>query len=132
MANAVVPLTAVRDRRRKAVTRQARVAKKVSDIPPRQLACRIRHRWPLDEDLEPGRRLPRGVEVIPQYDSTYMIRETCKRCGKRRIQDTLPGGQYDIHAPYRYDDPDDWVKMDGSLSVTRRDLRGYAFGRAIR
>jgi hypothetical protein len=114
-----------------------KVATRIKDIPPAQLACRVRHRWPMDEDLEmtPGGavKLPRGVEVIPQADGTKRIREKCKRrgCPKHRSQETLPGGVYDPHAPYLYDAPREWVVADASLGMSPRTAKG-ALLRGIR
>jgi hypothetical protein len=111
-----------------------KVATRVKDIPAAQLLCRIKHRWPMDEDLEPGKPLPRGVQVIPQSDGTKRIWEKCKRkgCPKHRGQETLPGGIYDPHAPYLYDSPQEWVVADVSLGMSPRTAKGAAMrGRVL-
>lgn len=108
-----------------------RAATDISDIPAAQLLCRIRHRWPMDEDLTVNGTLPRGVELIPNADGSKRIREKCKRpgCPKHRWQDTLPGGIYDPHAPYGYDDPKAWVTADASLGLrSSRTVKGAIMG----
>jgi hypothetical protein len=99
-------------------------ARRISDLPRNQIACRVKHRWPTEEDLVYGRALPRGIKVAGRPDGTEAMEETCKRCGKTRA---LPmyGRTVDMHAPYSYSDPQDWVKMDDTLHATRRDLLGY-------
>ena len=104
------------------------VATRISDIPGNQLLCRIKHRWPMDEDLTVNGLLPRGVELIPQSDGTKRIREKCKRCPKHRAQETLPGGIYDPHAPYLYDSPNEWVVADASLGLSPRTAKGAILG----
>lgn len=100
------------------------VATKVSDIPRNQMLCRIKHRWPMDEDLDWTGALPRGVEVISNFDGSKRLREKCKRCPKHRSQETLPGGIYDPHAPYLYDQPKEWVVADASLGMSPRTAKG--------
>ena len=123
---------------RRARTRQGKVARQISDVPYHQIACRIRHRWPMDEDLVPGLPMPQGVEVIRHNEGPNMLREECKRCGKKRWQDLLPGDIYDVNAPYGYIDPTrdhakgEWVTIDPESHITPRDLRAFAFSRVIR
>jgi hypothetical protein len=116
-------------------TRQKQqVATRIDQIPAAQMLCRIKHRWPMDEDLEVqpsgAIKLPKGVEVIPQADGTKRLREKCKRrgCPKHRSQETLPGGVYDAHAPYLYDSPQDWVVADASLGLSPRTAKGAIMG----
>lgn len=123
---------------KRARTRQGKVARQISDVPFHQIACRIRHRWPMDEDLVPGLPMPQGVEVVRHRDGPNMLRETCKRCGKMRGQDLLPGDVYNINAPYFYVNPTkdnakgEWVTIDPEAHITPRDLRAFAFSRVIR
>jgi rRNA maturation protein Nop10 len=111
---------------------QQRIATKLSEIPDDQLACRAgRHMWPSDA-LQAGKPLPRGLTAVPhaQTRGVYQLRDTCQRCGKVRVMDTLPNGVYDVNAQYSYRDPKNWVKLDQSLDVYKRDLRAENFARA--
>lgn len=105
-------------------------ATRISDIPRAQLACRVKHRWPMDEDLEMDGPLPRGVTVVLQSDGTKRLTEKCKRrgCPRHRSQETLPGGIYDPHAPYLYDQPQSWVIADASLGMSPRVAKGAMMG----
>lgn len=112
-----------------------RVANKVSEIPDDQLACRAgRHKWPSD-DLQTGKPLPKGLRAVPYQDGeqrrlgVFQLIDECQRCGKKRVMDTLPRGVYDVSAWYNYTDPKDWVKLDQSLNIHKRDLRAENFAR---
>jgi hypothetical protein len=112
--------------------RTRRVATKLSEIPTAQLACRSgRHLWPSDE-LEFGKPLPKGMTTAPAPNNCQQLIDKCRRCGKRRVLTTRPGGvmdpdaQYDYYDPKRSNgDPDDWVKLSRDLEVTRRQLKAY-------
>jgi hypothetical protein len=102
-----------------------RVADKLSDIPKGQLACRAgRHKWPSD-DLEFGKPIPKGMETAPAPGGCHQIIDVCRRCGKRRIVTTMPGGVLDPAADYDYKDPKDWVRLSRELKVRKRELRAY-------
>jgi hypothetical protein len=120
------PQMRTRPRRATDTGEKQKVATDIRDIPSAQMACRVKHRWPMDEDLELGGPLPRGVTVTLQSDGTKRITEKCKRrgCPKHRSQETLPGGIYDPHAPYLYDSPRDWVVADASLGMSPRVAKG--------
>jgi hypothetical protein len=98
-----------------------RIATKVDEIPDRQLACRAgRHKWPLDE-LEVGKKAPKGLEISPS-PSGYQLDDVCTRCGKTRTF-TTHGNILDDTTDRRYKDPKDWVKLDRDLEVTKNKLR---------
>lgn len=65
------------------------------------LACRQRHKFP---ELEPGRPLPRGARITgPHKDGVMMLVFTCQRgCGAVRRLVTVPSGELDMTASYRY------------------------------
>jgi hypothetical protein len=106
-----------------------RIAKRVSEIPNDQLACRAgRHLWPFDQ-LQAGKAIPRGltVEPLPEARGVYEVRDVCPRCGKTRWMLTLPDSSIDPGANWSYVDPKDWVTLDRDLEVTKRDLRTANF-----
>lgn len=115
-----------------ATTTRQRVANRLSEIPDDQLACRAgRHMWPSDS-LQAGKPLPRGLTAVASAETrgVYQLRDVCQRCGKTRVMDTLPKGVYDVNAQYSYRDPKNWVKLDQSLEVYKRDLRAENFRRS--
>lgn len=98
------------------------VAKRLSDIPRNQRACRVRHPWPTETELEYDRPLPSSVRVTV-VNGREVLEETCPRCGKTRRQDMLSGRTIDPHAGYDYTNPKDWVTAGENLDAGRRACR---------
>ena len=107
------------------------IANSMKDIPRNQRACRVRHPWPTETELEYDKPLPSSVRVTV-VNGRDVLEETCPRCGKKRRQDMLSGRIIDAHAPYGYADPLDWVKLGEFMSETRRDFRRDMINSALK
>jgi hypothetical protein len=78
------------------------------------------HGWP---KIKPGKPLPRGINVVPEKNGQFQVRETCPSCGTVRTWTTLPGGQFDMDIQYRYEHPKQWTTQEKGTGVTRRDIK---------
>ena len=97
----------------------------VRSLPVEQLACRVRHNWPMDR-LRPGKPVPRGILTFPQPDGATLVTETCPECGKKRH--SVRGRQGQLLEPYSYTDPENWVRVPAEIRLTRADARDAVIG----
>lgn len=115
------------------IRRDGGKARYLASLPPGQATCMSQgHSWP---KIRPGKPLPKGVEAVPQRLGAFQVRETCPVCNSVRIWTTLPNGGFNLDVQYRYEHPEDWVIRDGSVDVTRRDIRADVwnqFGTALK
>jgi hypothetical protein len=71
----------------------------IGSIEPLTLVCRARMRHDFPE-LDPSSPdVPEGMRVALQRDGSYVITSFCKRCGRKRVEVTAPGGGWDGTAP---------------------------------
>jgi hypothetical protein len=99
-----------------------KIANTIGEIPLDQLACRATaHRWALN-DLEFGKRLPRGLSAERVgVEGVFELVDECLRCGKQRRIITGVNGQVGTGTRY-YRDPIDWVRLSADLEVVKADL----------
>ncbi len=83
------------------------------------IACRAAgHAWP---KLKPG-KTSRYIKVTPQHDGAYQLVQICRDCGMERTLTTLPGGEIDFPAHYRYVQPDGYKAPKGTHVKPRECL----------
>jgi len=90
----------------------------IREVPGRQLTCRVHHDWP-SEDVEDGKKLPRGVyvELVDEAADLWRLMDVCRRCGKTRWK-PMPERRV-VRCNWNYIDPPDWVKL--TLKFTQGD-----------
>lgn len=108
------------------VRKEKIVAKSPAEIPGRQVACRVHHKWP-SEDMVDGKKLPFGVWISVEDPETGMchLNDQCPRCGCQRYQD-MPGGVY-VNGPWKRKYDKDWVVYQEKF--TSRDALRENFNR---
>lgn len=90
-----------------------------------QRLCRRRgrHNWPSDH-MEPGKKLPRGIDTPVRVEGVYQITEYCIDCSKECTWTTQPNGVYDIEGVVRrYKDPKGWVKIPSEIEAFPRNIK---------
>jgi hypothetical protein len=109
---------------------QARVVKRLNQIPDAQLACRIHHPWP-SEQLEFGKPLPEGLTAErTEKQGVWLLEDQCQRCGKIRWKITKPRRVWDTDEGWHYIDPkglpgyEDWVTLDKDMKRGARTMMG--------
>lgn len=89
-------------------------------IPANQLACRVRHEWPMDK-LRPGKPVPRGISITTSLEGTKLVTETCPSCDKKRHSERGRFGM--LLGVYSYTDPENWVKVPAEIGIYRSEAR---------
>jgi hypothetical protein len=110
-------------------TAQQELLSALNEVPDEQVSCRIKHRFPLDEYVI-GKKLPSSVHARASHDGCYQIVDTCDRCGVERVMTTLPGGELDPGAVWRYAYPDDWVRFPQGMPRGKRVFLGEMMRRS--
>ena len=83
------------------------------------LACRAAgHAWP---KIRPG-RMGKHLRATRQHDGSYQLVQICRDCGMERTLATLPTGDIDFPARYRYVQPDGYKAPKGSNVSPRECL----------
>lgn len=94
------------------------------------LACHGQgHNFPRIKRTRSGKQ-PRGIRAIRQHDGSYQLVFICPECGTERELVTLPGGQIDLPARYRYKYPDGYRAPKGA-KLTRRDYFAESWRRLL-
>lgn len=92
------------------------VATSVDQIPGRQLACRVHHKWP-SEDMIDSRAIPRGLaaRLVDPEAGMWWVTDLCPRCGKTRYK-RYPGRVYD-GTGWHYIETREWVRFEQKFST---------------
>lgn len=87
----------------------------IGSIEPLTLVCRARMRHDFPELDPSSSAVPKGMRVALRAGGSYEIISFCKRCGRKRVEVTAPGGGWDETAP----------------QMTYREPEGYAAPRGL-
>jgi|SRR5215472_1425387 len=91
------------------------------------LACRGQgHAFP---KIRTG-SLPKGMRAVRQHDGSFQITFICRDCGTERTLTTLPTGNLDLPAKYKYKHPPGYKTPKGS-SISRRECLAESWRRTM-